>query len=227
MNNLELKKICKDLGMRFPIAQMNRDLGYSKGMISDYYNGKQEISSKFEETFKDFYKINELIEQKQKSIPEGELTEKTYKGKTPVKIVSTNAQAGWSESYYSKEYLKDMPTVLIDTDENYRGNYMAFEVKGESMEPEYYEGDIVICREVQRHLWNYKLHYKDWDFVIAHGTKGIMLKEITNHDVEKGIITCHSLHPNHEDFKIDLHQVAFLYNVVEVRQKGKNKKRNR
>ena len=52
------------------------------------------------------------------------------------------------------------------------------------MEPDYLEGDIVICREIQRHLWSSKLHFKDWDFVIAHSTN----------------------------------------NVVEVRQKGRNKR---
>lgn len=55
------------------------------------------------------------------------------------------------------------------------------------MEPDYLEGDIVICREIQRHLWSSKLHFKDWDFVIAHSTN----------------------------------------NVVEVRQKGRNKRWNR
>lgn len=155
------------------------------------------------------------------------LKQKTYAGQTSIKVVSLKAQAGWSDEYYSDEYLKDMPTIIIESDENYKGNYMAFEVMGHSMEPEYYENDIVICREVQRHLWTSKLHYKDWDFVIAHSTKGIMLKEITAHDVDNGIIKCHSLNPEHPDFEINLREVAYLYNVVEVRQKGRNKKRNR
>ena len=142
-------------------------------------------------------------------------------------MVSNKAKAGWSEGYYNEEYLEELPFVMIDSDENYKGKYLAFEVEGDSMEPDYLEGDIVICREIQRHLWGSKLHYKDWDFVIAHSTNGIMLKEITAHNVETGDITCHSLNPKYEDFVLNLHQVAHLYNVVEVRQKGRNKRWNR
>ena len=116
---------------------------------------------------------------------------------------------------------------MIDADENYKGKYLAFEVEGDSMEPDYLEGDIVICREIQRHLWSSKLHFRDWDFVIAHSTNGIMLKEITAHNIETGDITCHSLNPKYKDFVLNLHQVAHLYNVVEVRQKGRNKRWNR
>lgn len=156
-----------------------------------------------------------------------ELIEKTYNGSTPVRVVTTKARAGWSDAYYSEEYLADMPLITIETDENYKGEYLAFEVDGDSMEPEYFPGDIVICRMVKRDLWQYKLHYDQYDFVIAHSIRGIMLKEIVNHDTETGIITCHSLNPDHDDFTINLREVAYLYNVVEVRQNGKSKKRRR
>lgn len=164
---------------------------------------------------------------KQGNIPQGELKPKEYSTSIKVRIVSNKAKAGWSEGYYNEEYLEELPFVMIDADENYKGKYLAFEVEGDSMEPDYLEGDIVICREIQRHLWGSKLHYKDWDFVVAHSTNGIMLKEITAHNVETGDITCHSLNPKYEDFVLNLHQVAHLYNVVEVRQKGKNKRWNR
>jgi|GEM_PF-191203 len=160
-------------------------------------------------------------------LPQGELKEKEYPEKLAVKLVTTKAQAGWTEGYYNDEYLEDMPTILIDSEEKHHGNYLAFEVAGDSMEPDYIEGDVVICREVQRHLWQYKLHIKDWDFVIAHATNGIMLKEIIKHDVKNGVIYCHSLNPKYEDFKISLHEVRFLYNVIEVRQKGRSKRSNR
>lgn len=164
---------------------------------------------------------------KQNNIPQGELKPKEYATSIKVRLVSNKAKAGWSEGYYNEEYLEELPFVMIDSDENYKGKYLAFEVEGDSMEPDYLEGDIVICREIQRHLWSSKLHFRDWDFVIAHSTNGIMLKEITAHNIETGDITCHSLNPKYEDFVLNLHQVAHLYNVVEVRQKGRNKRWNR
>lgn len=169
----------------------------------------------------------ELMKIYEQSEIGSELKEKKYSSTVAVKVVTTKARAGFTDSYYSDEYLEDLPTVLIESDKEYKGKYLAFEVDGDSMEPDYNVGDIVICREVQRSLWQYKLHYKDYDFVIAHGTQGIMLKEIRDHNPETGEIVCHSLNENNKDFTLNLKEVAFLYNVVEHRISGKSKRRNR
>ena len=157
-----------------------------------------------------------------------ELKQKEYTSHLEVKLVTIKARAGFSESYYADEYLENMPTLLIEADREYRGKYLAFEVDGDSMEPEYHPGDVVICREIKRDLWRYKLHYDTWDFVIAHGTQGIMLKQIMDHNVETGEIVCHSVNSDmHPDFTLNLREVAFLYNVVEHRISGKSKRRYR
>lgn len=159
-----------------------------------------------------------------------ELKPKYYPSHIEVRLVTTKARAGFTDSFYSEEFLNDLPAVLVESDKEYKGKYLAFEVDGDSMEPEYYAGDIVICREVKRDLWQYKLHYKDYDFVIAHGLKGIMLKEITSHDPATGEITCHSLNNelgNNNDFILNLKEVSFLYNVVEHRRSGRSKRRSR
>lgn len=155
------------------------------------------------------------------------VTEKVYKNHIPVKLVPIKARAGWTDEYYADAYLESMPIILMESDKAYRGNYLAFEVDGDSMEPDYHTGDIVICREVKRDLWRYKLHIDQYDFVIAHSKNGIFIKEITNHNIETGDITCHSLNDENKDFVINLNEVAHLYNIVEVRESGKNKKQRR
>ncbi|AZA82214.1 hypothetical protein C1637_09710 [Chryseobacterium lactis] len=155
---------------------------------------------------------------------------KIYPTHLEVRVVTNKARGGYTDSYYADEYLKDLPVVLVEADKEYKGKYLAFEVDGDSMEPEYYPGDIVICREVKRDLWQYKLHFKEYDFVIAHGTKGIMLKEIVDHNIETGEITCHSLNNGdgrNSDFILNLKEVSFLYNIVEHRRSGKAKRRHR
>lgn len=229
------------------VNELAKRLGYNRAQtIYDIQKGKtKNISDKMADRFIDTFpelnrvwlltgqglmfvvKTTEEVKEELENLPSGGLRIKEYPTKLAVRLVTNGAQAGWSEGFYADEYLEDMPIVMIDADKEYQGKYLAFEVVGDSMEPDYMEGDIVVCREVQRHLWSYKLHYNDWDFVIAHATQGIMLKEIIAHNVEKGIITCHSINPNHEDFKVNLREVTYLYNVVEVRQKGRRKRWNR
>lgn len=212
-----------------------------KSNVSNYMNGRVKPSENFLTTFESCYEI--LLEDYEKAVIGGtpehkvvaDYTETNVKPKVfpshmEVSLVTTKARGGYADSYYADEYLKDLPVILVEADKEYKGKYLAFEVDGDSMEPEYYAGDVVICREVKRDLWQYKLHYNDYDFVIAHGTKGIMLKEIIHHNIETGDIVCHSLNNedgNHNDFVLNLREVSFLYNVVEHRRSGKAKRRYR
>lgn len=52
-----LKKISRYLKMRFPTTQISQDLGYSKGVVSEYFNNKKEISGNFRELFEKKYQI--------------------------------------------------------------------------------------------------------------------------------------------------------------------------
>lgn len=52
-----LKKISRYLKMRFPTTQISQDLGYSKGVVSEYFNNKKEMSGNFRELFEKKYQI--------------------------------------------------------------------------------------------------------------------------------------------------------------------------
>lgn len=204
-------------------AQLAEILGKTVRAVQSWEQGVRNMPQSVEILLQKHFK-------NQNSLLISDVKQKHYTNNLEVKIVTTKARAGYADSYYSEEFLNDLPTVLIEADREYKGKYLAFEVDGDSMEDDYHTGDIVICREVQRSLWQYKLHYKDYDFVIAHGTNGITLKEIIDHNPETGDITCHSLNNEdgrHPDFVWNLKEVAFLYNVVEHRISGKSKRRNR
>ncbi|KAB4454155.1 hypothetical protein GAN75_17570 [Bacteroides thetaiotaomicron] len=50
----------------------------------------------------------------------------------------------------------------------------------------------------------------------TYRTEGIAIKKIVDHDVEHGIITCHSLNDMFRDYKVNLDEVAELYNLIKI-----------
>lgn len=137
-----------------------------------------------------------------------------------VPLIHVRAQCGYLTGFGDDEYLDSLPSLPVIVDRTYHGKYRLFEAEGDSMDDDsrnaICDGDIVLAREVQRHLWMNKLHINDWYFVIVHRTDGISIKKITEHDVDHGIITCHPLNELFKDYKIYLDEVAELYNVVKI-----------
>lgn len=137
-----------------------------------------------------------------------------------VPLIHVRAQCGYLSGYGDEEYLGSLPSLPVIVDRTYHGKYMLFEAEGDSMDngskESICDGDIVLAREIQRDLWRYKLHIKDWYFIIVHRTEGIAIKQIIDHDVEHGIITCHSLNDMFRDYKVHLDEVAELYNLIKI-----------
>lgn len=46
-----------DLGIKFPVATVSRDLKISKGVVSEYLNGKKIPSDNFKKLFENFYEV--------------------------------------------------------------------------------------------------------------------------------------------------------------------------
>ena len=141
-----------------------------------------------------------------------------------VPLVSQYAHAGYMSGFADSEYMDSLPKVPFPMDEEHHGEYVCFEVRGDSMDDgmrhSYAQGDIVLCRNVDKLYWMKKLHYNAWNaFVIVH-KEGIVLKQIVAHDVERGIITVHSYNPYYEDFDIDLRDVYQILNVVKTQRNG-------
>lgn len=139
-----------------------------------------------------------------------------------VPLVSQYAQAGYLCGYADAAYMATLPTIPYIVDHEAQGHYVAFEVKGDSMndgtEEAIIEGDRLLCREIMPHLWaDSKLHIRKWDFVIVH-KDGILVKRILDHDVEQHTITIHSLNSLYEDKVIDLADVRQIFNVVELQR---------
>lgn len=139
-----------------------------------------------------------------------------------VPLVNQYAQAGYLCGFEDATYMATLPTIPFIVDHEAKGNYVAFEVRGDSMndgtEESYLEGDRLLCREIAPYLWaESKLHIRKWDFVIIH-QEGILVKRIIDHNVEMHTITIHSLNDMYPDRVIDLAEVRQIFNVIELQR---------
>lgn len=137
-------------------------------------------------------------------------------------LVSQYAYAGYLSGYADDEYIESLPVVPFFADHEAKGNYVAFEVRGDSMDngtdEGYMEGDRLLGREIPPDLWvSSKLHIRKWDFIIVH-TEGILIKRIIAHDVDKHLITIHSLNEMYEDKVLDLKDIRKIFNVIELQR---------
>lgn len=219
MNHLEFKEIRKKLKMKQ--SDIAESIGVGIRAVQYWEKGERKIP----ETTAFF--INNLLEKEQKASSENENASPVVFSDLKVMnvpLVNQYAQAGYLSGFADEEYTESLPTIPFTDDVEHRGEYVCFEVKGDSMDngsyESYLEGDILLCRNIRQDFWRSKLHYNKWDFVIIHKEKGILVKRIINHDVEKGIITLHSLNEYYSDFEIHLEDVAKLFNIVSTRRKN-------
>ena len=137
-----------------------------------------------------------------------------------VPLVNKYAYAGYLSGFGDAEYIQSLPVIPMISDREGRGTYVAFEVKGDSMDDgtrnSYEQGDIIICRQIAQHHWQSKLHMHKYDFVIVHRTEGILLKKIVKHDTVNGKLTLHSLNALYDDFTINMNDVAQIFNVIKI-----------
>jgi len=70
-----------------------------------------------------------------------------------IPLVTQYAYGGYLTGYGDPEYMESLPIVDFTPDREMTGNWLAFEVRGDSMNDGSFEsyrpGDIVICREVE------------------------------------------------------------------------------
>src|ERR1035437_2239347 len=103
-----------------------------------------------------------------------------------VPLVNQYAYAGYLNGYTDADYMEELPKVPFIVDREYKGKYVCFEVRGDSMDDgssdSYLPGDIALCREISPNLWQSKLHISKWDFIIVHKTEGILIKKIMEHN---------------------------------------------
>ena len=188
----------------------------SQSTLGNYKNGKTKPTPANTEILLQFFSSENALAIENEAIP----LNQNYRINVP--LVNQYAQAGYICGFQDAAYIATLPTIPFIIDHEAKGNYVAFEVRGDSMndgtEESYLEGDRLLCREIAPYLWaESKLHIRKWDFVIVH-EGGILVKRIIDHNVENHTITIHSLNDMYPDRVIDLAEVKQIFNVIELQR---------
>jgi transcriptional regulator with XRE-family HTH domain len=140
-----------------------------------------------------------------------------------VPIVPVYAYASFLHGHDDTEYMDSLPTMSVIIDRKYgKDGFLIFEVKGNSMDDgskrALLDGDKILVKELDSDCCRTKLKTDDNFFVIIHRTDGIVVKQIVEHNVEEGVIRCHSINPSPEyhDFDIDLREVTRIFKVAAI-----------
>lgn len=222
---LDFKRFRRDNKMTQ--VQAAEYFGFTQAFISQMERGESKIpedlldkikaDTSLDKSFLKVNKSNESLESNAVAIENPNVV--------MIPLVGQYAYAGYLSGYTDTVYLEALPKVPMTVDRELRGSYMIFEVRGDSMEDgsmhSICQGDRLISRQIKQELWQYKLHMNQWNFVIVHKIEGILVKRISNHNIENGVITLHSLNPLYEDFDVNLKDVAQMFNVVEIHRNGR------
>jgi len=231
--------INKRIEMLVPALGYNKNafckaMGYSYNAVIENIVGKRQSKPGYEFLYallKTFPRVNAtwLLTGEGEMFTSGEKSNAViaYRGDevTRAPLISQFAQAGYLRGLGDIEFLDSQP-MYFSTRKYSNGNYVAFEIRGDSMRDgsdlSICEGDIVLCRELETEHWKSRLHLPRV-FIIVHKTEGITCKEIIRHDVESGAITCHSWNtdPEYADFTLNLTDVHQLFYLKEISRKSR------
>jgi transcriptional regulator with XRE-family HTH domain len=217
---VDLKRFRKEKNLKqIDIAEK---LGIAQSYVSAIEKGERPLTDALYEKLELFYPdLREYQSNTKESTYEHSNAEPIGLNIKIIKLVNQYAYAGYMNGYQNPTYYDELPDYPLFVNHEARGNYLAFEVRGDSMadgtDESIKDGDIVIGREIPKQYWSSKLHIKKWStYVIAHAHDGIVVKNITEHDVATGDIVAHSLNPEWEDRLYNLGEIVKLYNVIKV-----------
>jgi hypothetical protein len=144
-----------------------------------------------------------------------------YKKLVYAPLVSRYSQAEYVNRLNDKLYIDTLPTLPVTADNDSKGAYLCFEMWDESMndgsDNSFNIGDILICREIDYAVRQRRLYFnKPKPFVIIHATKGIIVRQITAHDLDSDLVTAHSPNPTYDDVAIRMSEVKQLFNIIRL-----------
>lgn len=215
-----------------------KDLNISKSTISNYLKGKSSPNSTIMDVLADYLEEKGISRDWLISGNEPMFLTKTDPTEKP--IINSNGNefielpdgtydiivkelpfvcyASYVETLEHGEVYEDFKTSTFNVDKVGLGHYMAFTVKGDSMNGgsinDTPDGAKVLGRELNRHHWKDGFGPTEYGWIILC-QENIFHKDIIDLD-KKGNITLHSRNksPEYSDFQVNLNEVNQIFKVI-------------
>lgn len=136
-----------------------------------------------------------------------------------VPLIPAKAYATYISECCDGDLFDGFNEVNFYVDQYARGNYVAFEIKGDSMDNgglyDNPDGCITLCRELGKHHWKDGFRDAQYGWIIVHKDT-ILCKDIVDQNLVDGIITCHSRNtsPEYSDFEVKLDDVRQIFKII-------------
>lgn len=137
-----------------------------------------------------------------------------------VPLVEFSVYAGRVNEYQEAVMLKSFEKeVTFPADHYPKGNYLAFKISGYSMDNEHRndtpDGALVLARELSNIHWKDGFNDCPYGWIII-SKSGMVFKDITSYNQEKGTITLHSRSqsPEFSDFELKLEDIFQIFKVI-------------
>lgn len=225
----ELRDKLIDMRLVYNNTDFAQRIGKARSYVSEALNGRRviteqfvlSISDAFPEISKDWLLTGEgtmLSGESEVKANAKELDPEALNW-ISVPVIPFRAMAGstgWYEDVFADDW-KEKRTVIAPLGAK-AIDHAIFTVTGDSMEPTLIEGDEILAKHVpfdcykenRLRIYNYSI------WIIATKSEGILIKNITEHDVENHTITCHSFNDKYSDFVLDLSEVKDIYHIVSL-----------
>jgi len=132
-----------------------------------------------------------------------------HQGAERIVHVTVPAQAGYASESRNPEFISELPSYSLPDYRFKTGTYRSFDVKGESMEPTFYEDDRVICSFVEPTMWRTSLHNGNVYIIVTKDD--ILLKRVISRTPP--FLKLHSDNPEFQPYDVHMNDIQEIWHV--------------
>lgn len=127
-----------------------------------------------------------------------------------IPMIDQKAAANYLSGYTSQQYYNELAHTTLPAYMAKGGMHFWLQVKGDSMETTFYDGDWLLCEQIHRENW---LDLKDFDVhVVVSNDRGVQVKRIKNR-LKKGFIRCRSDNRAHKPYSLLYDDILEIWRV--------------